>query len=110
MGYAAGGERIATEVYQAVVHASEEERLQVADRLRSANIDEQTPVIVIHAGTGAAVKLWRSEAWARCAGEGTKLVSPRLTNAAPARIILTGGKNDRPMLAKIASALPRSSP
>src|SRR5712692_8338428 len=60
---------------------------------------------VFHAGTGAAVKLWRNEAWARCAGEVTKLVSARLTNAAPARIILTGGKNEQPMLEEIASGI-----
>ena len=105
LGYAPLAEPYTPERYPAVFHAGEEERRQVADRLRSANIDEQTPVIVIHAGTGAAVKLWRNEAWSRCAGEVTKLVSARLTNAAPARIILTGGKNERPMLEEIASGI-----
>jgi ADP-heptose:LPS heptosyltransferase len=105
LGYAPLAEPYTPERYPAVFHAGEEERRQVADRLRSANIDEQTPVIVIHAGSGAAVKLWRNEAWSRCAGEVTKLVSARLTNAAPARIILTGGKNEWPMLEEIASGI-----
>src|SRR5260370_14383677 len=62
LGYAPLPDPHTPERLPAVFHASEEERRQVADRLRSANIDEQTPVIVIHAGTGAAVKLWRNEA------------------------------------------------
>jgi len=77
--------------------------------LRGAGIDEQTPVIVIHAGTGAAVKLWRNEAWARCADALVKLFPARLTNAAPARIILTGSKSERPMLEEVASGMDSSS-
>ena len=102
LGYAPLAEPYTPGRYPAVFHAGEEERRQVAERLRSADIDEQTPLIVIHAGTGAEVKLWRNEAWSRCAGEVTKLVSARLTNDAPARIILTGSKNERPMLEEIA--------
>jgi ADP-heptose:LPS heptosyltransferase len=93
------------ESYPAVFQPGEEEQRQVAERLRSAGIDEQTPVIVIHAGTGAAVKLWRNEAWSRCAGEVVKLLSACLTNAIPARIILTGSKGERPMLEEIAAGM-----
>ncbi len=102
LGYAPLPEPYTPESYPAVFQPGEEEQRQVAERLRSAGIDGQTPVIVIHAGTGAAVKLWRNEAWSRCADEVVKLLSARLTNAIPARIILTGSKNERPMLEEIA--------
>ena len=105
LGYAPLPEPFTPESYPAVFQPREEERRQVAERLRSAGIDEQMPVVVIHAGTGAAVKLWRSEAWSRCAGEVVELLSARLTNAMPARIILTGSKSERPMLEEIASGM-----
>lgn len=56
------------------------------------------PIIVIHPGSGAAVKLWRTEGWAACANALTK----SLTRATPVRIMLTGSKNERPMLEEIA--------
>jgi ADP-heptose:LPS heptosyltransferase len=105
LSYAPLPEPYTPERYPLVFHAGEEERRQVAERLQSASIDEQTPVIVIHPGTGGAVKLWRNEAWSRCAGEVIELVSARLTNSPPARIILTGSKDERPMLEEIASDL-----
>jgi ADP-heptose:LPS heptosyltransferase len=105
LGYAPLAEPYTPECYPAVFQPREEERQRVAERLRGAGIDEQTPVVVIHPGTGAAVKLWRNEAWAHCADAITKLVPARLTNAAPARIILTGSKSERPMLEEIASGM-----
>ncbi len=109
LGYAPLSEPYTPESYPAVFQPGEEERRQVAERLRSAGIDEQTPVIVIHAGTGAAVKLWRNEAWSRCVGEVVKLLSSCLTNATPARIILTGSKGERPMLEEIAGGMAGSA-
>ena len=105
LGYAPLSEPYTPENYPAVFQPGEEERRQVTERLQSAGIGEQAAVIVIHAGTGAAVKLWRNEAWSRCADEVVELVSARLTNVAPARIILTGSKNERPMLEEIASGM-----
>jgi ADP-heptose:LPS heptosyltransferase len=105
LGYAPLLEPYLPDSYPAVFQPGEEEEQRVAERLRSAGIDEQTPVIVIHAGTGAAVKLWRNEAWSRCADEMAKLVSARLTKGTPARIILTGSKSERPMLEEIASGM-----
>jgi ADP-heptose:LPS heptosyltransferase len=101
--YAPLAEPYTPERYPSVFQPREEEQRRVTERLRSAGIDEQTPLIAIHAGSGAAVKLWRNEAWARSAGEVVKLVSARLTNAVPARIILTGSQSERPMLEEIAS-------
>jgi ADP-heptose:LPS heptosyltransferase len=104
LGFAPLSEPFTPARYPAIFQPSEEEQRQVANRLQSAGIDAQTPVIVIHAGTGGAVKLWRNEAWSRCADEVVELLSACLTNAAPARIILTGSKSERPMLEEIASA------
>ncbi len=61
-------------------------------------IDTDTSLVVIHPGSGAAVKLWRTEGWATCADALTK----SLTMATPVRIILTGSENERPMLEEIA--------
>ena len=105
LGYTPLAEPYRPDRYPAVFQPREEEQRQVAERLRSACIDEQTPVVVIHAGTGAAVKLWRNEAWARCADAVAKLFPARLTNAVPARIILTGSKSERSMLEEFASGM-----
>lgn len=100
---------------------TEEERAWVAQRLSSANIAEETPIVVIHPGTGAAVKLWRNEAWANCANALNSQASIAIANAAesdnpntfattqtstlPMRIILTGSPSERPLLAAIAQGI-----
>ena len=63
------------------------------------------PIVVIHPGSGAAVKLWRTEGWAACANALTKA----LTIAAPVRIMLTGSKNERPMLEEISRNMQSSA-
>jgi ADP-heptose:LPS heptosyltransferase len=78
-----------------------EERAWVAERLRKEGIDTETPVVVIHPGSGAAVKLWRAEAWAYIANTLTKA----LTTATPARIILTGSKSEQSLLMEIAQSM-----
>lgn len=78
-----------------------QERRQVAERLDRAGIDADTPIVVIHAGSGAAVKLWRTEAWANCANA----LTGAQTSATPVRIVLTGSKAEQPMLAKIAQRM-----
>jgi ADP-heptose:LPS heptosyltransferase len=78
-----------------------EEESWVTQRLNEAGIDVGTPFVVIHPGTGAAVKLWRTDAWTRIANA----IPQILTTAAPARIILTGSKNERPMLNEIAQGM-----
>jgi len=72
------------------------ERAWVEERLQEASIAAETALIVLHPGTGAAVKLWRNEAWARCLN--------RLGQIGPeqARIVLTGSRQERPMLEEIA--------
>lgn len=82
-------------------HPTGEEQRQVAERLAGAGIDETTPLIVIHPGAGAAIKLWRADGWAFCANT----LPARLTFDAPARIILTGSRNERPLLEDIARGM-----
>jgi ADP-heptose:LPS heptosyltransferase len=64
-------------------------------------LENRAPIVVIHPGSGAAVKLWRTDGWAACAGALTK----SLTISTPVRIILTGSKNERPMLEEIAQGM-----
>ncbi len=63
--------------------------------------ENHATLIIIHPGSGAAVKLWRTEGWASCADALTKL----LTRATSVCIMLTGSKNERPMLEEIASSM-----
>ncbi|HEU5230639.1 MAG TPA: glycosyltransferase family 9 protein, partial [Ktedonobacteraceae bacterium] len=80
---------------------TDEERAWIAKRLTCANIDAHTPIVVIHPGTGAAVKLWRSEAWASIADT----LANSSTFSTPARIILTGNPHERPLLEEIAQQM-----
>ena len=73
----------------------------VTDRLAQEGTGAGTSIVVIHPGTGAAVKLWRTRGWAICADTLTE----SLTTAAPVRIILTGSKNEQPMLEEIARGM-----
>jgi ADP-heptose:LPS heptosyltransferase len=75
-----------------------EEQSWATKRLSSEGIDPETPFVVIHPGTGAAVKLWRTEAWAKSADALTK---SKLWPV-PLHIILTGSRNERPMLEEVA--------
>lgn len=74
------------------------EQTRVNERLAQEGIATDAPFVVIHPGTGAAVKLWRNEAWAASASALPEL----LTSPAPVRIILTGSQSERPMLEEIA--------
>lgn len=73
----------------------------VTDRLAHEGTGAGTSIVVIHPGTGAAVKLWRTRGWATCADALTE----SLTTSAPVRIILTGSKNEQPMLEEIARGM-----
>jgi lipopolysaccharide heptosyltransferase II len=75
-----------------------DEQLWASTRLINEGIDVDSPLVMIHPGSGAAVKLWRSRGWAFCADALTK----SLTMSTPVRIMLTGSKKERPMLEEIA--------
>lgn len=72
-----------------------EELNWVEGRLHSAGIAEETPIVVIHPGTGAAVKLWRTEAWTHC-------VNWLTATSSPLQVVLSGSPSERPMLEEIA--------
>jgi len=73
-----------------------DEQAWVDKRLQDAGIEDS--IVVIHAGTGGAVKLWRTEAWAHVADKlATAEILPR-----PASIVLTGSSHERSMLELIA--------
>lgn len=101
LGYVPLEEPYTAERYPLQFIPTAQEEQWVDHRLTQANIFLDTPLVVIHAGTGAAVKLWREEAWATCAD-----ALPRLLTSTPtARIILTGSKQERPMLEAIAQKM-----
>jgi ADP-heptose:LPS heptosyltransferase len=91
-------EPFSPESYPLEFRPSVEEQQQVSERLRLAGIDDNATLVVIHPGTGAPVKLWRSEGWARIADQ----LGVCLTISPPARIILTGSKSEEPLLEDIA--------
>jgi ADP-heptose:LPS heptosyltransferase len=101
LGAAPLAEPYTPERYPAQFAVSMEEEAWVSARLQQEDIDAATSIVVIHPGTGAAVKLWRDEAWAQCANA----LSSLLTSSPPARIILTGNENERPMLEQIAAGI-----
>ncbi len=59
------------------------------------------PIVVIHPGSGAAVKLWRTDGWSTCADA----LAKSLTISTPVRIMLTGSKNERPRFEEIARGM-----
>lgn len=75
-----------------------QERQWVAQRLQNAGIAPEAPIVVIHPGTGGAVKLWRSDAWANCANQ-LQVSYPTL------RFVLTGTPKERPLLDEIAQGI-----
>jgi ADP-heptose:LPS heptosyltransferase len=115
LGYPPLDEPYTPERYLLQFTPTAEEHQWVADLLKKQGIDtpyivgaglapaleNRAPIIVIHPGSGAAVKLWRTDGWAACANALTK----SLTISTPVRIILTGSKNERPMLEEIAQGM-----
>ena len=94
LGYTALEEPLTPERYPLVFVPTEAEQEWVEQRLQAADIDNKAAVAVIHAGTGAAVKLWRVEGWAR--------IAETLTTAYGTHIVLTGSSSEQPMLEEIA--------
>jgi ADP-heptose:LPS heptosyltransferase len=79
----------------------EDECAQITQRLSAAGIASTTPIVVIHAGTGGAVKLWRNAGWATLANQ---LQTGDLLVPAP-QIILTGSPAEHPLLDEIAAQM-----
>ncbi len=96
LAYPALAEPYTPERYPLRFTPSESERAWVKERLEQAAIPPELPVVALHPGTGAAVKLWRNAGWAHCLNT--------LAQVAPtqARIVLSGSQQERPMLEEIA--------
>ncbi len=101
LGYAPLDEPYTPERYPLQFTPTGEEQRWVTERLHKEGIEDETPIVVIHAGSGADVKLWRNEAWAACANA----LGQSLTFATPPRIILTGSRREQPMLEEIARGM-----
>ena len=78
---------------------TEEERAWVRERLARAGITERDRLIVIHPGTGAPVKLWEADSWAR--------VADALADAYSVRIVLTGSESEREQVENIHAQMPQ---
>ena len=85
------------ERYPLVFVPTEAEQVWVTQRLHDAEIADNTPIAIIHVGTGAAVKLWRVEAWAAIANT--------LSTTYGMHIVLTGSPGERLMLEEIAQGI-----
>ncbi len=98
LGYEPLAEPFTSADYPTQFAPMEEERAWARARLRADGIAEDAPLIVIPPGSGGAVKLWRSQAWANCANR----LQAALTLPRPARIMLTGSPAERPLLEEVA--------
>ena len=90
------------ERYPACFTPTDEEQSWASERLRLEGVEDDAPLIVIPPGSGGAVKLWRSEAWANCANT----LRATLTSPRQARILLTGSPGERALVEEIAQDIP----
>lgn len=104
LGYEPLAEPFTPERYPARFTPTAEEHAWASARLRAEGIEDDAPLIVIPPGSGGAVKLWRSEAWANCANT----LRARLTSPHKARILLTGSPGERALVEEIAQSIPDS--
>lgn len=72
---------------------------QWADELVRSIEAPGSHLIAVHPGSGAPVKAWRIQAWAR--------VADALAAHYPARILLTGGPSERELVKSVANAMRR---
>jgi ADP-heptose:LPS heptosyltransferase len=84
--------------YPLFFQADEAEEQWAVSRLQAEGIDLTTSLIIIHPGSGGAVKLWRPEAWATCAD----ILAQPSAMYPKRQVLLTGSKGELPLLQKIA--------
>ncbi|GAC1372852.1 MAG: glycosyltransferase family 9 protein [Ktedonobacteraceae bacterium] len=105
-GYPGLTEPYTPERYPLAFVPTEAEQGWVSEQFQQASMNAEETFVVIHAGTGGAVKLWRAAAWSRVADTLAR------TEILPvgARIVLTGSPGERPMLEEIARGMQISVP
>jgi ADP-heptose:LPS heptosyltransferase len=104
LGYPALPEPFTPANYPLAFTPTNDERTWAIQRLAEAGVEQNTPIVVIHPGTGGAVKLWRSEAWSHVANT---LTQAREFAQSP-RIILTGSPSERLLLTEITQGLTKT--
>jgi ADP-heptose:LPS heptosyltransferase len=98
LGYPALAEPYTPASYPLYFKPQKEDLIWADERLQEVKVTRGIPLVIIHPGTGGAVKLWRNDGWSHVAQ--TLATSDLLST--PAQIILTGSKSERSMLEEIA--------
>jgi ADP-heptose:LPS heptosyltransferase len=80
---------------------TDSEMQSIQNRLQHAGIGTETSLVVIHAGTGGAVKLWRNAGWSSTAN--WLCTKPIFTT--PTHIVLTGSPKELPLMNAIAQEI-----
>ncbi len=99
LGYPALAEPYTPASYPLYFKPHKKELEWADERLQEIKVARGTPLVIIHPGTGGAVKLWRNDGWSQIA---QTLSTTNNILAEPAQIILTGSKSERSMLEEIA--------
>lgn len=76
---------------------TDEERTWVQGRLAQAGFADTAPLVVIHPGSGAAVKLWDTASWAK--------VADTLIRDYGAQVVLTGVESEREQVEAISAQM-----
>lgn len=76
---------------------TDEERTWVQRRLAQAGVVDTAPLVVIHPGSGAAVKLWEPASWAK--------VADTLIRDYGAQVVLTGVESERKQVEAISAQM-----
>lgn len=100
LGYEAISKPYTPERYPLYGAPTADDQRWVTQQLEAQGIDAAASLVVIHPGTSVAVKQWRAEAWGACATE----LGRGWTEKSAVHILLTGSKQERPLLEAIASA------
>lgn len=98
LGYPPLEEPMTPERYPSQFAPTRDENDWITTRLAEQGISPDTHLVIIHPGTGAALKMWGASSWSHCATQLYHTVTP----AIPLRIVLTGAKHERSMLEEIA--------
>ena len=76
---------------------TDEERAWIQERLAQAGVADTAPLVVIHPGSGAAVKLWETASWAK--------VADTLIREYGAQVVLTGVESEREQVETISAQM-----